>query len=200
MNCRQAKKKISDFVDGRLSEKQKGHIEEHLTGCPVCREYKKDLEILRAEARRMERSKIPPEYTQDFSARLKRKLQAETRESGARIGKIWRWKWALGSAGMLVLVFVILYFAVLTPPLPPTEEYFVLSFEETLSEIYGEIETDRNLEELFNSFILASIGEALEDLDWDTESFILMNPLYRNDISESEWERIEEGMKKNTES
>jgi hypothetical protein len=200
MNCHKAEKKISDLLDGRLSERNKGSIEEHLNRCPVCLNYKKHLEVLRSEVKKMERPQITLKDTQDFSFRLKRKLQTESRKSRTWVRRPLNRGWAWGSIGLLVVVFVILYFAVKIPPSAPIEEYFMLSFEDTLSEIYGEIDSDKNLEDLFNSLILVSIDKAMEDLDWDTDDFILMNPLYRDDITEDELKRIEEGIKKDTDS
>ncbi len=62
----------------------------------------------------------------------------------------------------------------------------MLSFEDAIGDLYGEINNDAELEELFNTMILISLNEALGEMDEETIPFILENPLYGEDLSEEE--------------
>lgn len=84
---------------------------------------------------------------------------------------------------------------VLQPTSIQTEEFYVLSFEDAIGDIYGEINDDAELEELFNTMILASPDEALEELDGETIPFIIENPLYGDGLSEEELKIIESKIK-----
>lgn len=188
-------KGISDLLDGHLSSRKKAILNKHLTHCPSCRAHKGQLERLRAEMKRPDYPPISDEYAQDFSSRLKKQLLGLDPKRGRRRALSLTWKWGYGAAGFLLVVFLVLYFTVFTPHALRTDGYFVLSFEEVFREIYSEIGSDPELEELFNSLILASIDEAMGEMDWDTDTFILENPLYRDDITEEDLRILESKIK-----
>ncbi|MEE8377351.1 MAG: hypothetical protein V3R45_03170, partial [Candidatus Aminicenantaceae bacterium] len=104
-------------------------------------------------------------------------------------------KWAYGAAGFIIVLFLVLYFVVFQPATIQTEEFYVLSFEDALGGLLGEINDDAELEKLFNTMILASLTEALEELDGETIPFIIENPLYGDGLSEEELKILESKIK-----
>jgi len=198
MKGHKKKRKISDLLDGRLSDKKKLDLDNHISLCPACQDYKNQLMAIRSKVREREKSKISMDYEQEssFSIKLKRRLLDEqqkrqnlkTRFPGFE-------KWAYSAAGFIVVIFLALYFVILQPVSIQTEEYFVLSYEDAIGNIYGEINNDAELEELFNTIIMASLTEALEDLEVETIPFIIENPLYGEELSEEELRNLESKIK-----
>ena len=196
MKCFKKKKKISDLLDGRLSDKKKLDLDNHISQCTACQDYKNQLMAIHSKVREREKSKISMDYEQEFSIKLKRRLLDEqqkrqnlkTRFPGFE-------KWAYSAAGFIVVIFLALYFVILQPVSIQTEEYFVLSYEDAIGNIYGEINNDAELEELFNTIIMASLTEALEDLEVETIPFIIENPLYGEELSEEELRNLESKIK-----
>ena len=178
MNCKNCEKKISDLLDGRFSDKQKSVLENHLSQCRSCKEYKNQLMALRSKVRGREKNEMPKDYALEFSIRLKRRLLDEQHKEKKRNRNRFPGfeKWAYSAAGFIVVLFLVLCFVVFQPASFQTDEYFVLSFEDAIGGLIGEIDNDPELEELFNKIILASLTEALEDLDEETIPFIIENP------------------------
>ncbi len=192
MSCKKNERKISDLLDGRLSEKQKSVLENHISRCPECREYKNQLIILSSKVKEIEKQKISKVYEREFSIRLKNRLLNERQQKYRFPGFE---KWAYSAAGFIVILFLVLYFVVLQPIFIQTEGYYVLSFEDAIGDLFGEINDDAELEKLFNTMILASLDEALEELDGETIPFIIENPLYGDGLSEEELKILESKIK-----
>ncbi len=195
MSCNKNEKKISDLLDGRLSGKQKSILENHLSQCPECREYKNQLIVLSSKVKESNKQKIPKDYEREFSIRLKNRLLNEQQQKKGKNRLPGFEKWAYGAAGFIVVFFLVLYFVVLQPASILTEGYYVFSFEDAMGDLFGEINDDAELEELFNTIILASLTEALEGLDGETIPFIIDNPLYGDDISEEDLKMLESKIK-----
>jgi len=194
MSCKKNERKISDFLNGRLSEKQTSILENHISRCPKCREYKNQLIMVSSKVKEREKNRISNDYALEFSIKLKRRLLNERHNK--RIKRFPGFeKWAYSAAGLIVVFFLVLYFVILQPSSLKTEEYYVLSFEEAIGGLYGEINNDTELEELFNSMILDSLNEALEELDVATIPFIIENPFYGEDISEEDLKNIKSKIK-----
>lgn len=161
MSCKKSERKISDLLDGRLSDKQKSILENHISLCPSCREYKNQLMLLSSNVREREIKKMSKDSAQEFSIRLKRRLLNEQQQKKQKNRFPGFEKWAFCAAGFIVVLLLLVYFVVFQPVSIQTEEYFVLSFEDALGSLYGEINNDVELEELFNTIIMASLDEAL---------------------------------------
>ncbi len=192
MSCNKNEKKISDLLDGRLSEKQKSILGNHISRCPGCREYKNQLLVLNSKVKEIEKQKFSKDFEREFSIRLKNRLLNEQKRKYRHPGFE---KWAYGTAGFIIVLFLVLYFVVLQPASIQSEGYYVLSFEDAIGDLYGEIENDAELEELFNTIILASLTEALEELDGETIPFIIKNPLYGDELSEEDLKNIKSKIK-----
>lgn len=188
MSCKKNERKISDLLDGRLSEKQTSILENHISRCPECREYKNQLMTLSSRVKEREKNEMSNDYALEFSKSLKRRLLNRPQQKNKSLGFE---KWAFSSAGFIVVLLLVLYFFVLQPTSIQTEELYVLSFEDALGDLYGEINNDTELEELFNTMILVSLDEALEELNGETIPFIIENPLYGEDLSEEESKILE---------
>lgn len=186
MNCKKNERKISDLLDGSLSEKQTSILENHISRCPGCQEYKNQLIVLSSKVKEREKNEMSNDYAQEFSIRLKRRLLNKQYDKKQKNRFPGFEKWAYSAAGFIVVLFLIFYFIVLQPTSIQTQEFYVLSFEDAIGDLYGDINNDAELEELFNTMILVSLKEALGELDEETIPFILENPLYGEDLSEED--------------
>ncbi len=186
MSCKIKKRKISDLLDKRLSEKQVSILENHILQCPSCREYRNQLILISSKVREREKKGMPKEYALEFSERLKRQLLNGQRRKGQTKRFSGFEKWAYSAVGFIVVLFLLVYFIVFQPTSIPTEGYFVLSFEDALGGLVGEIQDNEELEELFNSILLTSFTEALEGLDKEFIPFIIENPIYHENLSEED--------------
>lgn len=195
MSCNKMKRKISSLLDGRLSDKHQAVLNGHLSRCPSCREYKNQLMRLSSEVREREKNEMSKDYSLEFSLRLKSRLLNVHRQKKHKDRVPGFEKWAYMAAGFIAVLFLLVYFVVLQPATIQTEEYFVLSYEDAMGDIYEKINNDPELEELFNTIILASLMEVLEDLDEETIPFIIKNPLYEENISEEDLKILESKIK-----
>jgi len=186
MSCRHKKKMISDFVDGRLSDKQTTILENHISSCSSCRDYKNHLVLISSTAKQREKKDMPKGYALEFSNKLKRQLLNEQRQQGQKSRFKGFEKWAYSAAAFIIFLFLLVYFVILQPTAVQTEGNFILSFEDAIGDIYRAIDNDSELEELFNTNIMASLTEALEDLDEETFHFIIENQIYRDDLNEED--------------
>ena len=141
--------------------------------------------------RESEKKEISKDSAQEFSKRLKRQLLNEQQQKKQKNRFPGFEKWAYTAAGFIVVLFLIVYFVVFQPTSIQTEGYYVLSFEDAIGDLYGEINNDAELEEFFNTLILASLTEVLEELDGETIPFIIENPLYEEDLSEEDLKILE---------
>ena len=161
MGCRKIEKLVSNNIDGELPEKKKKILEAHLKGCSSCRSYAKTIERIHEETKNLEMPEVSPAYREEFASRVKTRITSLQPEKGIRLPLFSRWKWAWTAAALAFVIVVgsVLY---LTKSRQPQEMY-IFSFENSLAQIYQEIGNDSELEDLFDSVILASIGETLED-------------------------------------
>ena len=193
MRCQRIERSISELLDGRLSERRKIALDKHLSGCLSCRLYKGRLEMLHSESRNLEKPKISPQYREDFSFRLKKQLQSAGRTRRETESVAWRWTY--GAAGAALAIGLILGFVIFQPRFPQAEEFSAFSPGGSLTEIYHEISTNAELEDLFNSLVLASIVEELDNLGWSEETFILENPIDQSRATERDLSQLESKIK-----
>ena len=199
MKCEKIEKWISDHMDGRLREEKEKSLERHLKKCPSCKAYARNLERIQEEAKILASQEVSSSYKQEFTSRLKAKISALPPElrKAAPLARRWKWAWAGVSFILVIAVGIFLYFNFAQIKSP--QETYVFSFEDFLSEIYQEISDNSELEDLFNSIILISINELLEDSGWDpglyypedSEKFLLLE-----DITEGEMEFLKTEIKK----
>ena len=84
---------------------------------------------------------------------------------------------------------------ILQPRPPVQDELAPFLPVDSVSEIYAEISASTELEEVFNSLVLASIEEALIETGWSEETFFIKNPLDRPSLTEEELRFIESELK-----
>lgn len=200
MSCKRIKRKISDLLDGRLPDKQKSILENHISVCPSCREYENQLMTISSKVKEREKSEISKDYALEFSIRLKRRLLNAQQENKQKNTFPSFEKWAYTAAGFFVVFFLVLYFVILQPTSFRSEEFYVLSYEDAIGNLYGEINNDAELEELFNTILAASLNEALDELDTKTIPFIIENILYKEDLSEEDLKVFESKIKREKDS
>ncbi len=193
MGCTKIEKWLSDRIDGELSQKKNKALEAHLEKCAACQSYAASVEKIHDEARSMRRPDASPVFWEGFETRLKANLDSfRLKEKEKRTFKI-GWKWAWSGAALLAVVVVGLYLLFFQGK--PSPELVVFSLENSLTEIYQEIGDDSELEELFNSLVIASIGESLDGSDWEESPGMYENLLLWEDLTEEEMKVIESGIK-----
>lgn len=198
MRCKKIEKLLSDSLDGKLPEKKKEILEEHIERCVSCRSYAKVIKRIHKETESLEMPEVTPSYWEEFSSRLKTKVSLFHPEE--KQGKLLflRWKWVWTGAALIFILAVVsfLYFTQNKAP----QEVYVFSFENSFAKIYQEIGNDPELEELFNSLVLASIGEALGDSEGFMPPEFYESTFFLEDLTEEEMEFLESEIKKDSKS
>ncbi len=193
MRCRKIEKLLSNNIDGELPEKKKKILEAHLRKCSLCSSYAENIERLHKQAKNLERLEVSPIYWEEFTSRIKTEISYAQQEKMRGLPLFLRRKWAWAGAGLLFVVVVGL-FLYLTQNKAPQEVY-VFSFESSLAKIYQEIGSDPELEELFNSVILASLGELLGDSGWGERPDFHENLILWENLTEEEMRYLESEIK-----
>jgi len=183
MRCEAAKRRISDALDGALGAGRSDRLERHLRGCPACRAYRQGLTRIQAGAAGLADPGLAPADWADFGRRLEGRLARETAKH-APPGLPALWKWAWTGAGLAVLVFALVYLAVLRPrtvawPVP-------LSFEDSVAQIMGEIGGNQDLAGAFDREIVASITEAARPESEEAPVPFGDNPLFWEGLTDGE--------------
>ena len=194
MRCKKIEKWISDRIDGELSKEKEGLLEDHLERCASCRSYAASIEKLQDEAVSLEKPEASPSFWEGFASRLKSNLASSKQGEKEERPLALRWNWVWSGVALLAVVVVGLYLLFFRSQMP--QEMYVFSIENSLARIYQEIGDDPELEELFNSVVLASIGESLEDSEWRERPDFLENLLLWEDLTEEEMKFIESEIKK----
>lgn len=196
MGCKKIEKWVSNNIDGELPEKKKKILEAHLKRCSSCRSYAKIMERIHKEAKNLEMPEVSPAYREEFVSRIRTKIssaQPEERE-GAPLFSRWKWAWTAAALIFVIVVGSILYLTQRRQP----QEVYIFSFEDSLAQIYQEMGSDSELEDLFNSVILASLGETLEDSEWIIQPDSYENSILWENITEEEMRFLESEIKKDT--
>jgi len=202
MKCEKIEKWISDHLDGKRQEEKERMLESHLKKCPSCRDYARNLEKIQEETRILASQEVPSSYRQEFTVRLRAKISALPPEKRKAAPLVWRWKWAWAGVSFILVIAVGIFLYFNFAQIKSPQEIYVFSFEDSLSEIYQEINDNSELEDLFNSIILVSINELLEDSGWDLGLYYPEDPekfLLLEDITEGEMEFLKTEIKKEIE-
>jgi anti-sigma factor RsiW len=64
--CQQAVELVTDYLEGRLSRKQRRRFESHLRACPNCREYLEQMRRTIAALGAVEPETLAPEVRDDL--------------------------------------------------------------------------------------------------------------------------------------
>jgi anti-sigma factor RsiW len=197
MNCEKARKWISDGRDGALRAGRAARLERHLRTCRGCRSYRDDVARIEDLVEAAPAMEPGPDYWQDFNRRLEARLRegapVSSREKATASA---RWKWAWAGASFLVLAFVGVSLVILRPR--PAPGPVVLSAEEVLTRVFGEIGGDEELEASFDREILASIRESMAVRPEEAFFRFDDNPFVWEGMSEEELRFIETELEKET--
>lgn len=74
MTCRELFERLSEYVDGELSQEICQEIQRHMDGCDPCVAFAKTLKKTADLCRRLPSQPIPPEVAADLKALLARQL------------------------------------------------------------------------------------------------------------------------------
>jgi len=194
MRHKEIEKLLSNNIDGELPEKKKKILETHLRKCSSCSSYAENVERIHKEAKNLEKLEVPPAYWEEFTSRIKTEISSAQQEKLRGAPLFLRWKWAWAGAALLFVIVVGLFLYIIQNKTP--QEVYVFSFESSLAKIYQEIGSDPELEELFNSVILASIGRTLEDSGWGERPDFYENLILWENLTEEEVKFLESEIKK----
>lgn len=193
MRCRKVEKWISDALDGELGERRRKPLQAHLGKCAACRSYGTRLEKIHQQARGVGVIEVWPQYWEDFSDRLGKKIKAGGRQkpAPASAGLRWKWAWA-GAVSLLVIVFGL----VLISGRGPSPEGPIFSSEAFFNRFDLEIGADPRLEELFAVAIAESLpGEPSPGAE-EAGFFFSDDPFFWESLSDEELSLIEKEIAK----
>jgi len=194
MECKKIEKWLSDSMDGALKEKKKKKLTVHLEKCNSCRSYARSLEKIQKEIEILEKAGPTPEYWKQFNEKLMRGLRSLNPQKRMIPSFFSSWKWVWGGAALVLFIALGLTIFFLQPK--RTSEIPIFSFEDSLDEIYLEIGNNHELESLFNSLVLSSLEEILEESHRGLNSDFYEDPLLWESLSEEELEFLESEIKK----
>ena len=194
MRHKKIEKLLSNNIDGELPEKKKKILEMHLMKCSSCSSYAENIKRIHEEAKSLEKLEASPVRWEEFTSRIKTEISSAKQEKLRGIPLFMRWKWAWAGAALSFVIIAGLFLYLNQNKKP--RELYVFSFESSLAKIYQEIGSDQELEELFNSVILASIGETLEDSGWGERPDFYENLILWEDLTEEEMRFLESEIKK----
>jgi len=183
MSCRKWERRISDSMDGKLSEKASRDLEVHLAECPPCRACRARVERIQRETAVRETPFVPDGYWDDFSARLGARL--ESAGGGGRRPDLerqgWRWAW-LGAAA--AAAGVLIFFQVFRPvPSSVTEPW---SYEERLDTAGQAVLEGGELAGELDESVLASIQEDTGVLSPDELPPLADDPVFWDSLTDDE--------------
>jgi predicted anti-sigma-YlaC factor YlaD len=193
MGCKKIEKWLSDRIDEELSQKKIKALDAHLKKCAVCRSYAASIEKIHDEAKSMGRQDASPAFWEGFVSRLKVNLNSPRQEKKERRPVRLGWNWVWSGTAILIVVIIGLYLLFFQSM--PSQEMYVFSLDNSLTQIYQEIGNDSELEELFNSIVIASIGESLGDSEWVESPDFFENLLLWEDLTEEEIKFLESEIK-----
>jgi hypothetical protein len=132
----------------------------------------------------------------DFGRRLERRLAASTTpgEAGQKAPFLVRSKWAWAGASLIVLAFIGTYLAVIRPR--GVQEPVLVSFEDSVIQVLGEVGSNPGLENSFNREVVASIEEAVRPAEEEAPVSFGDNPMFWESLSEGELAYIESELRK----
>jgi anti-sigma factor RsiW len=183
MRCQTARKRISDDLDGRLDARRRAGLEGHLEGCRSCRDYRRDLESIQAEAG------LPQEtregFWTDFERRLEARLDAAT-PGRARVAVPFapRRRWAWAAAAAATLAGISLWLA-LPRPVPPLAEAW-LPTDDILDPLVRAAEADPDLAGRIDREIRASMEEFLPSRESSEALLPAADPLFWESLSDDD--------------
>ncbi|MBL7075252.1 zf-HC2 domain-containing protein [candidate division KSB1 bacterium] len=107
MNCKRVKDNLIDLLEGELVQSESRAVEDHLKGCPRCRE---DYQSLKTQLKLFGKVEVPDPgaiFWQNYLPRLRRRLEEKQR------GKTWGFQTLPLAAKLVPVGLVILFIAAL---------------------------------------------------------------------------------------
>ena len=186
MRCRTVERRISDALDGPPARRRAARVEAHLASCPGCREYRRRLLRLQAEARRSAPPEVSPGFWDASIVRLRGRLESPGPGAAPSRGPaffppsrpVWQGAVALlaAAAGLYILV---------ARPHRPLEP-FPLSQEEATSRLVALVGSDQELEADFADLLQASIREHADVQDRDVPRLLYAKSHFLDSLSDEE--------------
>jgi anti-sigma factor RsiW len=65
--CVEAVELVTDYLEGRLSRRNRRRFEKHIAGCPNCRRYLEQIKLAIEAAGRIEPEELEPEVAADLT-------------------------------------------------------------------------------------------------------------------------------------
>lgn len=97
------KNKMNSYLDGELSGAQRCSFEEHLLGCPRCREEVEQYQTMLAELHGLEDREVPPMLAERLHAALSSEILKGTGRAKSRMA----WPWVLSTASAVVVIGIV---------------------------------------------------------------------------------------------
>ena len=114
MQCKKAEIFLSKSLDGLLTDREKGVLEEHLKGCSSCRKKKEDYVFIIDTLRDEDIPEIKPYFWERMKPRLKERKKYA-------FWSVWK-QWSLRAVPVSIIVVVILAIGLSLSLPQPTDE------------------------------------------------------------------------------
>jgi len=183
MNCRKCERLASGSMDNKLSGREARELEVHLAGCPSCRAYRARLGRIQREACVRGETPIPAGYWDDFSARLRARLEPAWAAGHRRRFPPRGWRWA-GLAVPAAAAGVMIFLQVFRPG--PVSVADLFSHEGRLDAASLAVLEDAELAGELEDVILAAIQEETGFLSPDELPLLADDPGFWESLTDEE--------------
>lgn len=109
MTCQQFDKLMLDYVDGKLSRKQRKEVRAHLHRCSACTAVLNDYQNMIAAVRKLPREKCPDSVMDGVFAALPVKEKGVAKKIHKWFTQDWGWKVSFAAAVLLIVITAILF-------------------------------------------------------------------------------------------
>jgi len=107
MNCAKAKKMLVDYTESLLPDRKRLAVEQHLSGCELCRAELAHIERLKESIRSLETSEREPEFWERFNRKLSRALEETGKQAPAPVPVWTSRKLTFATAAVIGLVVIL---------------------------------------------------------------------------------------------
>lgn len=192
MKCEHYQLWISDEIDGALADEKKRRLEAHLSGCPGCRAYRRDLRRIQTESGLEEVGSDTADYFEKFTAAVEKRLRHEvgTDIRARRTPPAWRWAWASAPLALALILGIILFRG-------GTDGFSheILSFEHCLERVYQEIGENDDSAAEFSRFLSGSLLGGGDTVGLEDGLELWSDPFFWRILSDDELRLVETGIK-----
>jgi hypothetical protein len=165
----------------------------HLSACPACRAYRRELDRLQVEYRFIETEPTAADYFEKFSAAVETRLRRENMTAGRRgpIPLRWRWAWVPVPLALALVLGIVLFRS-----RGEDVREGIFSYEACVERVFQEIGGDDEVAADFSRFLSGSLLDGGEAIALEDDVDLWNEPFFWRSLNDEDLRLIEEEIKK----